>query len=55
MSNQEVVNFILESCYDMTTNTRHTPKTLNIAKQLAEFAIQKGSTDNVSVIVVFLQ
>jgi serine/threonine protein phosphatase PrpC len=51
-SNQDVVNIVLESCYDMTGRTRIN-QNINIAKKLAELAIAKGSTDNISVIVVF--
>lgn len=54
LSNQDVVNFVLDNCYDIISNTRIN-KHINIAKRLAEFAIVKGSTDNVTVIVIFLQ
>jgi serine/threonine protein phosphatase PrpC len=53
MSNQDVVNFILSGCYDMSTGKKIN-KNINIAKRLAEQAIMRGSTDNVSIIVVFL-
>ena len=49
---QDVVNLILEHCYDMGTGERINKK-LNIAKKVAELAIAKGSTDNISVIIVF--
>lgn len=53
MSSQDVVNFILENCYDMKTNQRIN-KNINIAKKLAEHAIiNKESTDNVSIVIVF--
>jgi len=52
MSNSEVVNYVLLNCYDETTNNR-TNKTMNIAKKLAEYALKKGSTDNITIIVVF--
>lgn len=51
--NQEVVNFILTECYDPTLKNRIN-KNINIAKKLAEYAIQKGSMDNVTIIVAFL-
>jgi len=51
MSNQEVVNFIIQNCYDLEKNRIN--KKINIARIIAETAIKKGSTDNVSVIVVF--
>lgn len=50
--NQDIVNFILLNCYDSTTKKRIN-KDLNIAKKLGEYAIQRGSTDNVSMIVIF--
>ncbi len=50
MSNDDVVNFVLINCYDSTTKTRIN-RDLNIAAKLADYAINKGSTDNVSVIV----
>lgn len=53
MSNQDVVNYILSNCYDMHTKIRKN-KTMNIAKKLAEYALQKGSTDNISIIIGFL-
>lgn len=51
LQSQDVVNYIISNCYD-TTNIRIN-KNINIAKKLAEYAIQKGSTDNVTIIVVF--
>jgi len=53
-TNQDVVNFILDNCYDMVTGTRIN-KHVNIAKKLAELAIQRGTTDNVSIVIVFLK
>jgi len=62
MDNQEAVNFVLEKCYDSNYNqlSSYNPNTSNgehiennIARELAEFAIKRGSTDNVTVIVVF--
>lgn len=54
VTNQEAVNFVLNNCYDETTNERIN-KNINIAKKLGEYAIGKGSNDNVTVIVVFLR
>lgn len=54
MTNSEVVNFILLNCYDRTTKNRIN-KNLNIAKKVAEYALKKGSTDNITVIVVFFK
>jgi serine/threonine protein phosphatase PrpC len=48
----EIVTFVLRNCYDPVTKQRTTSK---IAKKLAQYAIDKGSTDNVSVIVVFFK
>jgi protein phosphatase 2C len=53
MTNQEVINFILLNCYDETTKKR-TNKRINIAKKLAEHSLKKNSTDNITIIVVFL-
>lgn len=53
LTNQDVVNFILDSCYNIETGERIN-KNINIAKMLGNYAIQKGSTDNITVIVVFL-
>ena len=44
MSNQEVIDFI--------NNNKN--KRCNLSKKLAEHAIEKGSTDNISVIIKFL-
>ena len=60
MQSQEVVNFILERCYAIVSYERgfivdkRINKSVDIAKELAKFAISKGSTDNITVIVVFL-
>ena len=42
MTNQEVVNFILNNCNNK-----------NLAKLLTQEAYNKGSTDNISVIIKF--
>lgn len=55
MCNQEVVNYVLSRCYDMKTNKRVNVN-INIARELGQYAIKnKGSTDNVSIIIVFFQ
>lgn len=54
VSNQEAVNFILDTCYDMETG-RYNNKHKNIAQKLAEFGYSKGSTDNITIIVVFFE
>lgn len=48
----EMVNFILLNFYDSTLKTRIN-KEVNAAKKLAEYAIKKGSNDNVSIILIF--
>ena len=53
LTNEEIVNFILDKCYDMETGQRIN-KNINIAKKLGEYAINQGSTDNVTALVVFL-
>jgi serine/threonine protein phosphatase PrpC len=53
MNNDDVVNFVLINCYDSSCKIRIN-KNRNIAKMLAEYAIKKGSTDNITVIVTFL-
>jgi protein phosphatase 1L len=53
MSDSDVVNFVLSLCYDITTKKRINTQ-INIAKKLAEFAInKKKSSDNVSILVIF--
>uniref|UniRef100_A0A6C0E9R8 PPM-type phosphatase domain-containing protein n=1 Tax=viral metagenome TaxID=1070528 RepID=A0A6C0E9R8_9ZZZZ len=52
LSNEEAVNFVLDNCYDMETGVRINKK-INIAKQLAELALNKGTTDNVTTVVTF--
>lgn len=54
LANWEVTNFVLLQCYDNTTKNRIN-KNVNIAKKLAEMALQKGSSDNITVIVIFLK
>jgi serine/threonine protein phosphatase PrpC len=52
IDNQEAINIVLNEYYDIKTGKKLNVKK-NVAKQLAETAIQKGSTDNVTVLVVF--
>jgi serine/threonine protein phosphatase PrpC len=54
VDNQTAVNMVLNFCYDPTGN-RIQNKKINIAKQLTDYALSQGSSDNISVIVVFLQ
>ena len=53
LSNQEVINFVLECCnYGYNSKTKELE--LDIANRLANFAINSGSQDNVTVIIQFL-
>ena len=54
LKNDEVVNYILNNCYDNTLTTR-VNKQFNVAKGLAEYALKKGSTDNITIIIIFLR
>lgn len=49
--NQEAINFIISNSYDLDRNRINT-KT-NVAKLLADMALKKGTTDNVTIIIVF--
>jgi protein phosphatase 2C len=52
LTNQEVVNFILNEYNNNLINGKLN-RSINIAKKLGEYAIFKGSGDNVSVIIAF--
>ena len=52
VESHDAVNFVLSYCYDSTL-TKRINKTTNIAELLAQYALKKHSTDNVSVIVIF--
>ncbi|ARF09295.1 serine/threonine protein phosphatase [Catovirus CTV1] len=54
MSNSDAVNYILNECYDSTFEKRIN-KEINIARKLAEHAIAKGSTDNITILIIFLK
>tara|TARA_Y100000589_G_C27132047_1_gene620997 strand:- start:166 stop:990 length:825 start_codon:yes stop_codon:yes gene_type:complete len=54
LSNQDVVNFVQEKINkteNLSTMVGHSPN--NIAHALGEYAIKKGSHDNVSIIIVY--
>ena len=53
VTNQEAVNFVLTNSYDISTKKRLKTKA-NLATQLARYAIAKGSGDNVSIIIAFI-
>lgn len=50
--NQDAVNLVLELCYDLKKGKRNNNK-INVAKVLANSALEKGSTDNITIIIVF--
>ena len=52
MDNQEVVDFVLSNMPSKLQHNNNNNNT-NISKKLGEYAIQKGSTDNVSVLFKF--
>ncbi|ARF11865.1 hypothetical protein Klosneuvirus_2_301 [Klosneuvirus KNV1] len=52
LNNNDIINFVLLNCYDSTL-TKRINKGINIAEKLAEYAIKKGSNDNISIILVF--
>jgi protein phosphatase 2C len=52
MSNQDVVNFVLNQSYNMENNIRIN-NDINCAKLLAQFAIDRGSHDNVTIIIKY--
>lgn len=54
LDNQEVVNFVLSGCYDSNLKKK-VNNNINIAKKLAEYALKKGSSDNITVLVMFFQ
>lgn len=51
VSSQDAVNIVLKNCYD--TDMKRINKKVNIARKLAETAIELESGDNVTCIVVF--
>ncbi len=56
LSNSDACNFVLMNCYDKTFKIRinkNIDKKNSIAQKLAEYAIKRGSMDNITVIVVF--
>ena len=51
ISPQDAVNFVLKNCYDL--DSKRINRNVNIAKKLAQYAINKDSGDNVTCIIVF--
>lgn len=54
MSNSEVINYILNECYDSGLESRIN-KDINIARKLAEYALTKGSMDNITILIIFFK
>lgn len=52
LDNSTVINYILMRCYDKSLKTRIN-KSINISNELAKYAIEKGSTDNITIIIYF--
>lgn len=50
LSNQEAVNFVIDFIFNKNLKTIN--KSKKVAKALAEYALRKGSTDNISVIII---
>jgi protein phosphatase 1L len=54
LSNQDVINFILNKMDETPKlNNISSYSKSNISQSLAEYAIKQGSTDNVSIIIIF--
>ena len=51
--NQEAVNAVLSHCYDIKSGKLKMNKKNNVALHLYEMAMKKGSTDNITILVVF--
>lgn len=52
-TSQEAVNFVLDNCYDV--NMKRINKNVNIARKLAEHALNHDSSDNLTIIIVFFE
>lgn len=50
---QEAVNYVLLNCYNGKC-THRINKNVNISDKIAKYAIERGSSDNITAIVVFL-
>jgi len=58
LENHEVINFVRDHLYDNHTYMYHQHETSgskNIARLLADYALSKGSMDNISVMIVFFE
>jgi serine/threonine protein phosphatase PrpC len=54
VSNDEVVNYILNNFYESDLKIKKNIESVCAAKNLAKLALKKGSTDNITIIVIFL-
>jgi serine/threonine protein phosphatase PrpC len=57
LSNETVINFVLNNIKQNVNNKENVQfedNRKNVAKNLAEYAIQKGSMDNITIIIIFL-
>ena len=55
ITNQDAINFVLNKLDEIDNlNNMSGHSKMNIAQSLAEYAIKQGSTDNVSIIIVFI-
>ena len=55
LSNQDVIDFIIKELWNIKDLKDYTNKSdKNIAYKLGEYAISKGSMDNISIIIIFL-
>lgn len=59
LGNQEAVDFVLERYDEIIKNKKYPPNLkakseFNIAQKLAEYAVNKGSGDNISLTILFL-
>jgi protein phosphatase 2C len=55
LSSQDAVNFVIKEIMTVPSHTEnyHTHNSRNIAKKLGEYAIKKGSGDNISLVILF--
>lgn len=55
LSNQDIVDFVIKELWNIKELKDYTNKSdKNIAYKLGEYAISKGSMDNISIIIIFL-
>jgi protein phosphatase 2C len=55
LSNQDAVDFVLYALEKIKVNSNYIIKNKkNIANLLGNYAIEKGSQDNISILIIFL-